>query len=86
MVKDLLHFYTDRRAWKTPPIGGKKCPPYRISHFGSLYNLQVWVDQVLSENEFIVFEAGSHLERLKIKYHDYARLVNPKMGDFSEHL
>ena len=70
MVKELLHFYARRRGWNIPPIGGKKCPAYRISHFGSLHNLQVWTDQVLSENEVIVFEAGGHVERLKIKYHD----------------
>ena len=54
--------------------------------FGNLYNIEVWVDQVLPEDEFIVFQAGSHVETLKIKYEDYVRLVNPKMGDFSVHL
>jgi Ala-tRNA(Pro) deacylase len=54
--------------------------------FGNLYNLEVWVDQILTEDEFIVFQAGSHVETLKIKYSDYARLVSPKVGDFSVHL
>jgi len=54
--------------------------------FGNLYNLEVWVDQVLTEDDFIVFRAGSHVETLRIKYNDYARLVNPKVGDFSVHL
>lgn len=54
--------------------------------FGSLYNLEVWVDQVLAENESIVFQAGSHVETLRIKYSDYARLVNPRVADFSVHL
>ncbi len=53
---------------------------------GNLYNLEVWVDKVLTENESIVFQAGSHVETLRIKYSDYARLVNPKVGDFSVHL
>jgi Ala-tRNA(Pro) deacylase len=53
--------------------------------FGNLYNLEVWVDQVITEDEFIVFQAGSHVETLKIKYSDYARLVNPRVGDFSAH-
>jgi len=53
---------------------------------GNLYNLEVWVDKVLTENESIVFQAGSHVETLRIKYNDYARLVNPKVGDFSVHL
>jgi Ala-tRNA(Pro) deacylase len=54
--------------------------------FGNLYNLEVWIDQVLAEDEFIVFQAGSHVETLKIKYSDYARLVNPRVTDFSAHL
>jgi Ala-tRNA(Pro) deacylase len=54
--------------------------------FGNLYNLEVWVDQILAEDEFIVFQAGSHVETLRIKYSDYARLVSPKVGDFSVHL
>ena len=54
--------------------------------FGNLYNLEVWVDKVLTEDESIVFRAGSHVETLRIKYSDYARLVNPKVGDFSVHL
>jgi Ala-tRNA(Pro) deacylase len=54
--------------------------------FGHPYNLEVWVDQVLTENEFIVFQAGSHVETLRIRYTDYSRLVNPKVADFSVHL
>jgi Ala-tRNA(Pro) deacylase len=54
--------------------------------FGNLYNLEVWVEQVLAEDEFIVVQGGSHVETLKMKYSDYARLVNPKVGDFSVHL
>jgi hypothetical protein len=32
------------------------------------------------------FEQGGHVETLRIKYSDYARLVSPKVGDFSVHL
>ena len=54
--------------------------------FGNLYNLEVWVDQVLTEDASIVFQAGNHIETVRIKYGDYARLVTPKVGDFSIHL
>jgi prolyl-tRNA editing enzyme YbaK/EbsC (Cys-tRNA(Pro) deacylase) len=47
---------------------------------------EVWVDQVLIEDDFIFFRAGSHVETLRIKYSDYVRLVNPRVGDFSVHL
>jgi Ala-tRNA(Pro) deacylase len=71
--RDFEELFPDCEAGAQPP-------------FGNLYNLEVWVDQVLSQDEFIVFQAGSHVETLKIKYNDYARLVNPKVGDFSLHL
>jgi Ala-tRNA(Pro) deacylase len=45
--------------------------------FGNLYNLEVWIDQVLAEDEFIVFQAGSHVETLKIKYSDYLAWSTP---------
>ncbi len=54
--------------------------------FGNLYHLEVWVDKVLEENQSIVFQAGTHVETLRIQYSDYVRLVNPKVGDFSVHL
>ena len=62
------------------------CEVGAMPPFGNLYNLEVWVDQVLTEDEDIAFNAGSHVETLKIKYSDYARLVNPKVGQFSVHL
>lgn len=62
------------------------CEVGAMPPFGNFYHLEVWVDQVLTEEEMIVFRAGSHVETLKIKYDDYARLVTPKVGDFSEHL
>jgi len=48
--------------------------------------LEVWVHQALTQDELIVFQAGSHVEILKVKYNDYVRLVNPRVGDFGLHL
>lgn len=62
------------------------CEVGAMPPFGNLYNLEVWVDQVLTEDASIVFQAGNHIETMRIKYSDYARLVNPKVGDFSVHL
>jgi Ala-tRNA(Pro) deacylase len=62
------------------------CEVGAMPPFGNLYNLEVWVDQILTQDDFIVFRAGSHVETLRIKYNDYAGLVNPKVGDFSVHL
>jgi Ala-tRNA(Pro) deacylase len=62
------------------------CEVGAMPPFGNLYNLEVWVDQVLTEDASIVFQAGNHIETMRIKYSDYARLTNPKVGDFSVHL
>ena len=62
------------------------CEVGAMPPFGNLYNLEVWVDQVLTEDASVVFQAGNHIETVRIKYSDYARLVNPKVGDFSVHL
>ena len=62
------------------------CEVGAMPPFGNLYNLEVWIDQVLTEDASIVFQAGNHIETMRIKYSDYAGLVNPKVGDFSVHL
>jgi Ala-tRNA(Pro) deacylase len=44
---------------------------------GNLYNLSVYVDQSLSADEEIVFNAGTHVDTIKMKYQDFERLVQP---------
>jgi Ala-tRNA(Pro) deacylase len=46
--------------------------------FGNLYHLPVYVDQSLSADEEIVFNAGTHVDTIKMKYRDFERLVQPK--------
>jgi Ala-tRNA(Pro) deacylase len=59
------------------------CEVGAMPPFGNLYGLEVWVDNTLAEQEMIYFNAGNHTETIKIKYADYARLVNPIVGTFS---
>jgi Ala-tRNA(Pro) deacylase len=53
------------------------CEVGAMPPFGSLYGVPVYVDASLSEDEDIVFQAGTHTDTVRIKYADYARLVNP---------
>jgi Ala-tRNA(Pro) deacylase len=46
--------------------------------FGNLYNLSVYVDRSLSADEEIVFNAGTHIDTIKMKYEDFERLVHPE--------
>ena len=50
--------------------------------FGILYGLPVFVDQSLTEDEEIVFQAGTHSEAIRMRYWDFAALVFPVVEEF----
>jgi Ala-tRNA(Pro) deacylase len=54
------------------------------SPFGNLYELPVYIDKPLAEMSEIVFNAGTHTETMRMKYEDYARLVNPEVVEISK--
>ena len=51
--------------------------------FGNLYNLPTYVDKHLSQQDYIVFEAGTHTEAIKMNYRDYEKIVKPKVADLA---
>ncbi len=51
--------------------------------FGNIYNVDVYMDKTLSQNEEIVFLAGRHMESIRIKYNDYVSLVKPVIVEFA---
>jgi Ala-tRNA(Pro) deacylase len=51
--------------------------------FGNLYGLEVFVAKTLAEDKEIAFNAGSHIELIKLAYKDFENLVNPKVMKFS---
>ena len=53
------------------------CEPGAMPPFGNLYNVPVWVDESLAQDEEIVFNACTHTQAIKMKYSDFARLVHP---------
>jgi Ala-tRNA(Pro) deacylase len=59
------------------------CAPGTMPPFGNLYGLPTYVDRTLSKEDFIVFEAGTHTDAIKLQYKDYERAVNPFIEDFS---
>ena len=54
--------------------------------FGNLYDLPTLVDEHLAADEEIVFQAGSHRLAIRMKYADYAALVQPTVADLAVHL
>lgn len=55
------------------------CEVGAMPPFGNLYGMEVYVDEGLTRDEEIAFNAGSHIELMKLSYKDFARLVKPKV-------
>jgi len=47
--------------------------------FGNLYDMDVYVDEHLTRDKDIAFNAGGHLELFKMSYKDFEKLVKPKV-------
>jgi Ala-tRNA(Pro) deacylase len=56
-----------------------ECETGAMPPFGNLYGTPVYASQQLAEDEEIAFNAGSHTEVIKLRYADYAKLVQPKV-------
>jgi Ala-tRNA(Pro) deacylase len=50
--------------------------------FGNLYRIPVYVDRSLTEDEEIVFQAGTHSDAVRMRYWDFAALVFPVVEQF----
>lgn len=60
------------------------CELGAMSPFGQLYNLPVYVDTVLTGDEEVVFNAGTHRDAIRMRYEDFARLAKPTVCSFAE--
>jgi Ala-tRNA(Pro) deacylase len=59
------------------------CAPGAMPPFGNLYDLPVYVDRALTEQETMVFRIGTHQHSMKVAYSDFARLAEPTVGEFA---
>lgn len=71
--QDMAKLFPDAEVGAEPP-------------FGNLYDLPTLVDKHLAEDEEIVFQAGTHHHAVRMKYADYAKLVEPKVAGLAVHL
>lgn len=51
--------------------------------FGNLYGLPTYVERDLAEQDYIVFEAGTHTDAIKMSYRDYEKIVKPEVNDLA---
>jgi Ala-tRNA(Pro) deacylase len=56
------------------------CEPGAMPPFGNLYGIPVWVDESLTRDDEIAFNAGNHEHTVHMKYADFARLVQPRIA------
>lgn len=54
--------------------------------FGNLYGIPVYAASALSEDEEIVFNAGTHTDAIRMTYGDFEELVKPTVLHFSDPL
>ncbi len=59
------------------------CEPGAMPPFGNLWDMQVFVDRHLREDERIAFPAGNHHELVRLAYSDFEALVNPVVAELS---
>ena len=54
-----------------------ECETGAMPPFGNLYGIEVFADESLTNDEEIAFNAGSHLELIRLAWKDFERLVQP---------
>ena len=59
------------------------CATGAMPPFGNLYGLPTYVDKRLAQEDYIVFEAGTHTDAIKLSYGDYEKIVKPHVEDLA---
>ena len=60
------------------------CESGGVPPFGNVFNLPLYIDHSLLENEFMAFNAGSLTDSMRIATKDYQALVGGTPTDLSE--
>jgi Ala-tRNA(Pro) deacylase len=50
---------------------------------GNLYGVPTYVDKRLAEQDYIVFEAGTRSDAIKLSYRDYERIAQARVADLA---
>lgn len=59
------------------------CDVGAMPPLGNLYGLPVYVEEALTADSEIVFNAGTHQDTIRMKYADFARLAQPRIFSFA---
>lgn len=58
------------------------CEVGAMPPFGGLYGMEVFADAALADDEEIAFNAGSHIELIRMAWKDFSDLVHPTIVPF----
>jgi len=61
-----------------------ECEIGAMPPFGNLFGVSVVVDPALEKDEYIYFNAGNHVQTVRLKYADFAQLVRPQVAPLVE--
>ena len=61
----------------------RDCEVGAMPPFGNLYDMKVYSDRSLTDDDQIAFNAGSHAELIQLAYRDFERLVEPVVTSLS---
>ena len=61
------------------------CEVGAMPPFGNLYEVPVYLDEALEEDELIVFNAGTHEEAIRMEFKDFEECVHPRYLTHSVH-
>ena len=67
---EMLEIFPDCELGAMPPLG-------------EMYGLPVYVDEALTKDKEIVFNAGTHEDAIRLSFADFERLAQPKIGPFA---
>ncbi|MCZ6837268.1 MAG: YbaK/EbsC family protein [Planctomycetota bacterium] len=59
------------------------CEVGAMPPFGNVYDMEVFVDEPLTHDIDIAFNAGTHTELIQMRYDDYEAIVHPKVCEIS---
>ncbi len=62
-----------------------ECEVGAMPPFGNLYNMEVYAENILTDDEMIAFNACNHTELIQMNFKDFERLVNPKILKYAYH-
>ena len=54
--------------------------------FGSFFGLPTIMDDRLEQDDFIIFQAGTHQDAIEMKLEDYMRIESPHVYSFTYHV